>query len=64
MKEDALCWTDFPDEYSQHVKAGFGLWMDFDVRGHKWWTNVKLPEEYRKAVEESRAAAWKPNAVD
>ena len=103
MKEDAIHWTSVPDEYTQHVTAGFGLWMDFDVRGHewhpenvslnyntpgqfrknlddafeltdeyvwiytgqaKWWTDVKLPEEYRKAVEESRTAARKPNAVD
>jgi len=56
IKEDALHWTGAPNEYRKHVTAGFGLWMDFNVRGHKWHpNNVSLnyntPQQFRKNLD-------------
>ena len=95
MKQDAFQWTTESDEYALHVSAAFGLWMDFNIRGHawhtddvsrnynspkqfrqnldnaleltdefvwiytgqaKWWTDEALPDEYRRALDEARAA--------
>lgn len=51
-------WTAVPDEYRQHVKAGFGLWMDFNIRGYHWHPdNVNLnyhtPEQFRRNLEQA-----------
>lgn len=53
MTVDALEWTSVPEEYRQHVTAGFGLWMDFSVRGYDWHTddlllNYNSPEQFRQ----------------
>jgi len=58
IKEDALRWTDVPDEYSQHVTAGFGLWMDFNVRGYEWHTdnvslNYNTPAQFRQNLDDA-----------
>ena len=46
-----------PDEYRQHLSAGFGIWMDMDFRRYGWHTNVEdfdanyfTPEEFAYSV--------------
>jgi hypothetical protein len=36
IKEKALGWTAVPEKYKDHVKAGFGIWMDNNWRRKGW----------------------------
>lgn len=36
IKERALAWTAVPQKYHDHVRAGFGVWLDNDWRSHGW----------------------------
>ena len=58
IKEDSLRWTAVPAEYSQHVTAGFGLWMDFNVRGYEWHPdnvtlNYNTPLQFRQNLDDA-----------
>ncbi len=58
IKTKALEWTITPDRYKKHVRAGFGIWMDYDWRTHGWDVeNVSKNYSPPAAFEESVRAA-------
>jgi hypothetical protein len=51
----ALEWTADPEKYRRHVRAGFGIWMDYNWRQKGWdiddpTKNHFTPEEFETAV--------------
>jgi len=38
-------WTAEPEKYRKHVRAGFGLWLDYDWQ-HKGWATDDLSKNY------------------
>ncbi len=67
IRKRALDWTAAPEQYRQHVRAGFGLWLDYDWR-HKGWDvadlskNFFAPDEFeaalRAALDRSDQYVW------
>jgi hypothetical protein len=55
IKEESLAWTQSPEEYGEHVDAGFGLWMDCAWRSVGWnlddfSKNHFTPQQFEAAV--------------
>jgi hypothetical protein len=55
IKKKALDWTAEPAKYRGQVRAGFGLWMDYDWRRKGWGAtdfakNHFRPDEFERAV--------------
>lgn len=55
IRESGPKWTAAPEKYRRHVRAGFGLWMDYDWRKKGWETtevskNHFTPESFGAAV--------------
>lgn len=62
IRKQALSWTANPDRYSEHVRAGFGLWMDNDWRTKGWKVtdlsrNYFTPGEFQAALRAALAAS-------
>jgi hypothetical protein len=77
MLEKSLDWTANPPAYKQHVRASFGLWIDYD---HKWnandfTKNFFTPSEFAYSLHEalrhsdryvwiwSESVSWWPTTV-
>jgi hypothetical protein len=62
ITQKARDWTAVPEKYTGHVRAGFGLWMDYNWRKYGWDTedvknNYFSPEEFEAAVHSALAAS-------
>jgi len=62
IKNKSVAWTASPQQYRQHMQAGFGVWMDYDWRKHGW--NLKdfsknhfTPAEFESAVRSALAVS-------
>jgi hypothetical protein len=55
-------WSSEPEKYRQHVRAGFGLWLDYDWP-HKGWNkddptkNYFSPPQFAESVQAALAAS-------
>ncbi len=36
IREQSVAWTANPEKYRRHVRAGFGIWMDYNWRKFGW----------------------------
>jgi hypothetical protein len=55
IHHQALNWTTTPEKYRQHVRAAFGLWLDYDWRKRGWNTtdfsqNYFTPAAFREPL--------------
>ncbi|MDH7603166.1 MAG: hypothetical protein QHI38_13590 [Armatimonadota bacterium] len=55
MLEEASAFYDNPKKFAQHVRCGFGLWIDYDWRNHGWsyedlTKNYFSPEAFQEAL--------------
>lgn len=55
MRTTALGWTAAPEKYQRHVKAGFGIWLDYNWPRHGWDTadlskNYFSPPQFAESV--------------
>jgi hypothetical protein len=57
IHQKSLEWTGQPDRYRRHVRAGFGLWMDYNWRKFGWHTD-DLSKNYFPPAEFEAAVRW------
>jgi len=68
IRTTAITWSHAPDKYRQHVRAGFGIWMDHLDRGSAGWqtddvsknffTPAQFQESVRYALQTSDEYVW------
>jgi hypothetical protein len=56
MQNTALKWTGVPEAYRRHVRSGFGLWMDYNLKDHGWHPedvsrNYFTPEAFQNSLQ-------------
>jgi hypothetical protein len=67
IRESGLKWTAVPQRYGKHVRAGFGIWMDYDWRKKGWdvsdpsknyFTPVSFESAVRAGLRVSDGYVW------
>ncbi len=67
IKIKALEWTDSPEKYHKHIRAGFGIMMDYDGRKFHWdandvaknyFTPIEFENSVRTALQTSDKYVW------
>jgi SAM-dependent methyltransferase len=67
IRTQSVAWSADPDRYRRFVRAGFGIWMDYDWRNTGWelegfsknhFTPVEFETSVRAALRTSDAYVW------